>query len=226
MKSDYLENLRSRDPLPTERVLHLLGFTESRVGGYERKWGNLEVSCVEWLGTWNFVCSWVTPREMGIPEFRVGPLTSPAALLATLYDQCGGAFRRSLSAPTELRIGMEELEYQRKTRALTPQAPTVWADRQYLRFCFNFIRQNLDDDGCAITLSASNGQLRIDCMPRPLTIYCPVRGEWVGSSEISANDVAEKLPKRFRRKFVALRQEAHSVIIDSRIVPAQFFESD
>jgi hypothetical protein len=53
-----------------------------------------------------------------------------------------------------------------------------------------------------------------------------VRGEWVGSSEISANDVAEKLPKRFRRKFVALRQEAHSVIIDSRIVPAQFFESD
>jgi hypothetical protein len=163
---------------------------------------------------------------MGIPEFRVGPLTSPAALLATLYDQCGGAFRRSLSAPTELRIGMEELEYQRKTRALTPQAPTVWADRQYLRFCFNFIRQNLDDDGCAITLSASNGQLRIDCAPQSLTVYCPVRGEWVGTSEIAAESLFRLVPKRFNRPLISLLQYGDKITIDSRNVPARFVEVD
>jgi hypothetical protein len=226
MDSDYFEKLRSRDQLPTEQVLDLIGFTESRVGGYERKWGNLEVGCAEWLGSWHFAGWWVTSRELGFPEFRVGPMTSPASLLATLYDHCGSAFSRSLWLPTELRIGKEELEYRRKTRALTPQPPTVWADRKYLRFCLNYIRQKLGDDSCLITVSASDGQLKIDCAPQSLTVYCPVRGEWVGTSEIAAESLFRLVPKRFNRPLIALLQYGDKVTIDSRNVPARFVEVD
>lgn len=189
----------------------------------------MEVSCAEWLGSWHFIGSWVTPREMGSPEFRVGPSVSPAGLLATLYRQCGDAFRRSaFGLPKEFVIGKEEGDYQRKTRALTPQAPAVWADRKFLRFCFNYIGSRLSGSTGAymLTLSVSNGQLRINCAPQPFTICCPVTGEWLGASEIAADDLFERLPKRFNREFIALRQQGDRVIIDSRIVPARYFEPD
>jgi hypothetical protein len=163
---------------------------------------------------------------MGLSEFQIGPMTSPATLLATLYDQCGDAFRRLSSLPTELRIAKEEWIYERRIRALASQAPTVWADRQYLRFCFNYIRRGLDEDGCAITLSASNGQLRIDCAPQSLTVYCPVRGEWVGTSEIAAESLFRLVPKRFNRPLISLLQYGDKITIDSRNVPARFVEVD
>lgn len=166
---------------------------------------------------------------MGIPEFRVGPSVSPAGLLATLYSRCGDAFRRSaFGLPKEFVIGKEEGDYQRKTRALTPQAPTVWADRKFLRFCFNYIgsRLSVSTGAYMLTLSVSNGQLRIDCAAQLLAICCPVRGEWLGASEIAADDLFERLPKRFNREFIALRQQGDRIIIDSRIVPSRFVETD
>jgi hypothetical protein len=220
------EKLKSDERMPMEDVLELLEFRRNALGALERRWPQLTVSTTEWLGAWHFICSWVTQRRAGIPEFRAPPTTSPVELLSVLYQLCEGAFKESAEVPPELEIGRRYLEYQRKIRDLTPPPPTVWADREFFRFCLSYIERANDWSTAdyRIAFKFYNGQLCIAVRETGREVYCPARGTWLDTSEVSGRDLFRRAPKRFTSLAVSLKQEGQALVVDGHSVPATWIE--
>jgi hypothetical protein len=216
---EYIDWLKGRVPLPTDRVLEGLGFKLNALGNYERQWGPVKMIAPEWLGAYHFLCTWMSAdrRKMGCPEFRVPGNVAPAILLAVLYDHCGGAFGGDL--PPEFQIGKEELRFQHNLLSLR-KFPTVWAERTFFRFCISYLQQKRDwvDEDYSARLDIVGSQLRIACKAQ--TVFCPIRGEWLGALTVSARDLFVRLPKRFSRSVVVLAQEGNVLRIDGYSIPA------
>jgi hypothetical protein len=222
---DYADFLRSRDPVPTEQILEQLNFKKNNLGNYFRTWANLRVAALEWLGGYHFILTWasVDRRSAGQPELRVPAKVAPALLLAVLYDSSKDAFSKG-GLPPELQIGKEELEYRRKTQALMPPPPTIWADRKFLRFCLSYVDRAADwsQDDYVLRLAFAGEQLRIQAKSQ--TVFCPARGNWLGASIVSARDLFRRIPKRFLSQVVALQQKGDALVIDRRTVKAKWEE--
>jgi hypothetical protein len=147
---------------------------------------------------------------------------APAILLAVLYDHCGEAFGSDL--PLEFQIGKEELRFQHNLMSLR-KFPTVWADRTFFRFCISYLQRKCDwvEDDYSVRLDIVGNQLRI--VSRAQTVFCPIRGEWLGASSVSARNLFVRLPKRFSRSVVVLAQEGKALRIDGYLIPAEWKET-
>jgi hypothetical protein len=223
--ADYITRLRSPEPMPTAQVLEELGFKRSRLGCYARNWERLEVVAPEWFGGYAFLCTWWSPnrRTFGIPEFRVPSKIAPACLLAILYKECSGAFGQG-ALPIEFQIGKAQYEIQRKIQSIIPAPPTIWADRKFLRFCLSYLDKSSDwtNEDYPLRLLVTGKQLRMEGKPR--TVCCPVHGEWLGISIVSAKALFRGLPKRFLSSVVPLQQEGKAVRIGRYSIPATWEE--
>jgi hypothetical protein len=218
---DYIARLQSLEPIPTAQVLELLGFKRNRLGCYTRNWERLEVVAPEWFGGYHVLCTWWTAnrRTLGIPEFKIPGKIAPACLLAILYQECSGAFQRG-ALPLEFQIGKARYELQSKIQSIIPPPPTIWADRKFLRFCLSYMDKSADwaNEDYTIRFRAADNQLRVQ--GKSETVFCPVRGEWLGVSKVSARTLFRVLPKRFSHSVVALQQEGKALRIDGHLIPA------
>jgi hypothetical protein len=217
-----LEKLRDQTPLPIDEVLQLLAFEQTRFGNFERKWGRLTVSCGIWFYGWHFMCDWFDGRTIGCPEFRVAEKIAPVSLLAVLYRMCGDAFTAG-ELPPEFELGKQENAEQRRARLLIPQVPTVWADREFLRFCLAYLERADDWSGADYTIGLSIADEQLMIKSKSRTVHCPAKGAWRGSSEVSARHFYRRVPKRFSGHVVKLGQRDDGLLIDSHILPAKWF---
>ena len=196
------------------------------MGVYSQSWGNLDIDAPEWLGGYHFICSWRAPdgRSAGMPEFRVASRVAPALLLALLYQECRPSFAKGI-LPIEFQIGKEELDFQRKLRSLIPPPPTIWAEREFLRFCLSYLDKGADwsKEDYSLRFAVADEQLRIE--GRLQKIFCPARGSWLGVSTVSARDLFRRLPRRFVNIVVVLQQKGNGLLIDGRLIPAHWEES-
>jgi hypothetical protein len=222
--NQYIDWLKGRIPLHTGDVLERLGFRRNELGNYERQWGQVKMIAPEWLGAYHFSCDWVSAdrRTIGCPEFRVPRKVAPAILLAVLYDHCGGAFGGDL--PLEFQIGKEELKFQHNLLSLR-KFPTVWAERTFFRFCLSYLQRKRDwvEEDYSVRLDVVGNQVRIACKGQ--TVFCPIRGEWLGASTVSARNLFVRLPKRFSKSVVVLAQESKVLRIDGYSIPAVWEEA-
>lgn len=220
---ENVDKLHNREPLPMEDVLQLLGFERNELGGYEKSWGRLTVTGVEWLNLWHFWCLWSSERTLGYPEFRVPNRIAPVKLLAVLYQLCRDAFHDA-EFPEVFEVGKQEFEEQRRLRDIIPPPPTVWADSKFLRFCLTYVERG--DDWSSydypICFSVEDGQLKIKS--KSSTVFCPARGGWLGSSVVQAREFYRRLPKRFMSDVVTLQQHGKSLHVGSHVIPAHWVE--
>jgi hypothetical protein len=223
--ADHIARLQSLAPISTAQVLEELGFKQNRLGCYARNWERLEVVAPECFGGYAFLCTWWSPnrRTFGIPEFRVPSKIAPACLLAVLYKECSGAFEQG-ALPIEFQIGRAQYEIQRKIQSIIPAPPTIWADRKFLRFCFSYLDKSSDwmNEDYPLRLLVTGNQLRMEAKSR--TVCCPIRGEWLGISTVSAKTLFRGLPRRFSSSVVALQQEGKAVRIGRYLIPATWEE--
>jgi hypothetical protein len=222
--TQYLERIASRNPLPSEEAFELLAFQRKSSEVFVRNWGsNLEVSAVGWLAGYQVLCHWWSPnrRNAGIPEFHVGRKIAPCWLLTVLYETCAGAFPKD-ELPPEFVVGKREFELKQSTRLIRPAPPTVWADREFLRFCLSYLDKTADwaNENYLMRFCMRDGQLRIK--GKNGTVHCPARGEWLGISTISARDLFRVLPKRFVNNVVRLCQEQEAMLVDGHRIPARW----
>jgi hypothetical protein len=154
---------------------------------------------------------------------RVAENIAPVSLLAVLYRMCSDAFTAA-EQPPEFDVGKQEDAEQRRARLLAPQLPTMWADREFLRFCLAYLERADDWSGTdyTIRLSIADEQLMIRSKSR--TVHCPAKGAWRGSSEVSARHFYRRVPKRFSGHVVKLAQRDDGLLIDSHILPAKWIE--
>jgi hypothetical protein len=220
---DRVETLKSQEFIPVEQLLSLLGFEENKLGNYERTWGPLNVSAALWLGGWQVSSYWVGGRKAGYLEFRIPLKISPAGFLAVLYENTHDAFA-SMQLPPELGIGKEESKYRATLRELMPSPPTIWADRHFFRFCLSRIEKNSDWSVAdfQVNFAVVSGQLRF--VAADLTVYCPARGAWLGTSEVSGRELFRKVPKRFADSVVRLEQHGKALVIGGRHIGASWRE--
>jgi hypothetical protein len=223
---DYIARLQSLESMPTAQVLELLGFKRNRLGCYAHNWERLEVVAPEWFGGYHVLCTWwsANRRTLGIPEFKIPSKIAPACLLAILYKECGGAFQRG-TLPLEFQIGKARYEFQTKIQSIIPPPPTIWAGRKFLRFCLSYLDKRADwaIEDYTIRLSAADNQLRFQ--GKSETVFCPVRGEWLGVSKVAARALFRGLPKRFSQPVVALQQEGNALRVDRHLIAAAWEDS-
>jgi hypothetical protein len=211
------DTLQSQELLPVEDILQSLGFERNDLGGYEKNWGPLTLSSIEWLGGWHFIGYWIGRRTAGCPEFRAPSKVVPASLLAALYANYREAFQGQ-DLPTPLIRGKQEWENEIRLHAAKPPAPTVWADREFFRFCLSYIEKG--DDWSSydypIKFAVFDHQLKFESKSR--IVFCPARGQWSGPLQVQAKDLYRRLPKRFMGEVVALRQHGEKLLVGSQVI--------
>ena len=172
-------------PQPIEAILPGLGFAETELG-FARRWSGLDfVACEDPLA-WTLMREGrVTEREMWPPRnLRVNSPIKPIELMATLYKMWADTFESAAPPDEHLRLGKAWLDYQRELRNLIPQPPTLYAEREFFRFCLTHIERRHDwaEADYAIVFSQIPGQLRIRA--GETEFHCPAEGEWVGEAMV------------------------------------------
>lgn len=222
---DFPHDMLQEQPL--EAVLDLLGFVPANLGRV-RQFGDLEFGVCESLN-----CSFlsrdgrVTSRTWTPPyEVRIFSPIAPIDLMATIYRLWSEVYPNQEPPDTDLYLGMKWTEYRREVKKLIPPPPTLWADREFLRFCLTYIERSHDwvDADYEIRFSQAPGQLLI--IAKDSEVYCPARGNWVGEIVISAKALFRHLPKRFIGHVVTLQSEGDKLRIDTRVFPARWTERD
>jgi hypothetical protein len=146
--------------------------------------------------------------------------------MATIYRLWAEVYPDQGVSDTDLHFGKEWIAYQRELKRLIPPPPTVWADREFFRYCLSYIERQHDwlDQDYQITFSQVAGQLRIGA--KDIEIYCPARGNWFGAVNISAKDLFHRLPKRLMGHVVRLELAAAKLSIDGHPIVARWVEAD
>jgi hypothetical protein len=211
--------------LPLEKVLNLLEFEKTPLG-YGRQWGDLVFSITESFNCWFLIRgSHKTQHEFSLPhEVRVMSRISPIEMMALIYRLWAEVHTKQEPLDECLVWGEKWTSYRRQIKALIPPPPSIWADREYLRFCLTYIERQRDwvDHDYEIRFSQIPGQLRIKALETE--VYCPARGNWIDESIISAKDLFRRLPKRFIGDVVVFQNKGNKLMIDSREIPARFSE--
>jgi len=215
------------NPLPLEAVLPMLKFMPTDKG-YVRKWNDLEFVACESIGCWFLIRDgYCTKREAWPPhEIRIFSPISPMELMATIYKLWAAVYRNKETLDPLLIWAKEWVDYQHEIKALIPPPPTIWAEREFLRHCFNHIERMHDwiDTDYDICFSQTRGQLRINA--KNMELYCPAHGNLLGETVVSAKDLFHRLPKRFSGQVVMLQINGDKLIIDRHVIPAHWDEGD
>lgn len=188
-----------------EAVLKMLEFAPANLG-VTRKYGNLEFGVCESIGCSFLSCNGlVTSRTWTLPqEVRIFSPITPIELMATIYRLWAEVYPDQEVSDADLHFGKEWIAYQREVKRPIPPPPTMWADREYLRFCLTYIVRQHDwiDEDYEIRFSRVPGQLRM--VAKDLEVFCPARGDWLGEVIVSAKALFRGIPMRFMGSFVAL----------------------
>lgn len=222
------------DKLNVKDALKVLGFVELPSNGcYFQRWGIVEFTACESMFGWSLIRSYTkrtesapkAMREFGSPyEIKMGGEIAPVDLMAIIYPIWAEAYPGKEPEDVFLIWGKEWLDYQNDVKKLIPPMPTIWADREFLRYCLTYIERQHDwiDEDYPIRFSQSVGQLRINA--KDTEIYCPARGNWVGESIVSAKELFRRIPKRFVGYFVTLKIMGDKLMIDTRVIPAKWVD--
>ena len=215
------------DKMPLDKALEVLEFIPTPLG-YQRKWDDLEFSAAESFDCWFLMRDgFCTKRTACQPhDVRISTPIAPIELMAAIYRLWSEVYAPKESLDPFLLWGKEWIDYQQEIKKLIPPPPTLWAEREFLRHCLNYIEQHIDwvDDDYDIVFSQSSGQLRINA--NKIELYCPARGNWIGETTISAKKLFRGLPKRFIGPAVMLQTKSDKLIIDGRQIPARWSECD
>jgi hypothetical protein len=222
---DFPSELMQKQPL--DAVLNMLGFVPADVG-VARNYGGLEFGVCESIDC-SFLSrdGWVTSRTWTPPyEVRIASPISPIELMATIYRLWAEVFPNKEPPETDLYLGKEWLAYQREVKRLIPPPPTLWADREFLRFDLTYVERQHDwvEKDYEVRFSQAPGQLRINAMDTE--VYCPARGNWVGVAVVQAKVLFRQLPKRFLGHVVMLEAKAAHLNIERHAIPARWVDPD
>ena len=155
-------------------------------------------------------------------EMRLPGKIAPIEIMSIIYKRWKDA-NQGVDADDDLLIlGQKWIDYKKVLQLLIPKAPTLWADRQFFRFCLTFIEQRHDwvETDYEVEFSYTTGQLKISA--KDIILFCPARGTWVGKSTVSAKLLFHRIPKRFIGNLVSLRAESNKLWIDSRKVDSKW----
>jgi hypothetical protein len=214
------------DKQPIERVLQTLEFEPYDLG-YRREWGLLELTACEAINCWFLVRSYSTPREIGWPyEIRIEANIAPIELMAIIYRLWAEAHPGTETHDAYLVWGKEWIDYKREMKSLIPRPPTVWAEREFLRYCLTYIERQHDwiDADYEIRFSQVSGQIKITA--NNTEVYCPAHGNWVGESVVQAKELFRSLPKRFMGNVVMLQALGDKIGIDNRKFKARWVDRE
>ena len=215
------------DEVSIEDAAVALDFHE-KDGGYLREWDGLRFYLFEVpVGAVLLRDGFHTKRSAWPPvEHRLPSMIAPVKLMATIYRLWAEVFSGREPADAYLLWGKEWIDYQRQLRALIPPPPTLWAHREFFRYCLKHIDPNHDwtQTDYEITLSSIPGQLRITT--KLAEVYCPAHGTWLGEAMVSARELFERLPIRFSSSTVLIQCDAGRLRVGSAEVPATWQEPE
>lgn len=211
--------------LPIEETLRILGFNEkSQFGNPKRSWGPLEVIAGPWVGCWELMFStkWRSEDVIPIPyEVPTPPKVTPIVILSIVHHAWNSWFSW-LDTPADLQLGKEfgERNWEEQLQELLNR-PTLWADRDFFRFCVSYLDKLFDwsAEDFRVTLSYTDGQLKLRI--KDIEVHCPARGNFNGTLTLpSARQFFRYLPKRFIDDTVLIEIiDKEKVIIGSRQLP-------
>jgi len=218
---------RLTTPQPIEAILPGLGFAETELG-FARRWSGLEfVACEDPLA-WTLMREGrVAEREMWPPHnLRASSPIKPIELMAMLYKMWADTFETAAPPDEHLRLGKAWLDYQRELRDLIPQPPTIYAEREFFRFCLTHIERRHDwaEADYEVAFSQIPGQLRIHA--KETEVHCPADGKWVGEAMVSARELFRRLPKRFMGQTLRISLQGDKLLFDGHPIAAQWREQD
>ena len=209
---------------PIEDTLRILGFDEeNQFGNPKRSWGPLEVVAAPWVGCWllMFSAKWRGKDVIPIPyELRIPPKETPIVILSIIHEVWQSWFS-SIDTPADLRLGKEfgERNWEEQLQEYLNR-PTLWADREFFRFCVSYLDKFLDwpEEDIRVELSYTDGQLKLRVKDKE--VHCPARGNFNGTLTLSARQFFRYLSKRFIGDTVLIQViEKEKVIIGSRQLP-------
>ena len=160
---------------------------------------------------------WCEPREL-----RIFSPIAPIELMATIYRLWAEVFEKRDSQDSCLSWGKAWLDYQNELKRLIPPPPTLWAEREFLRLCLNYIDKTCDwtEEDYEVSFASIPGQLRLAA--KNIELFCLARGNWVGEVSISAKELFRHLPKRFLGPAVMLQAKNEVLRIENRELRARW----
>lgn len=216
------------EPLPNEEILKSLNFKKNQIGCYEKQIDILKVSACEWFGGWAYTAYFNTGRTAAMQEFNViSEDIATIDILTTLYKIWFDAFGKKVAedrTPTELYYGKIHFEYKKNIQKLLPPKPTIWADREFFRFCISYIDKHIDwsENDYEIRFSKFEDQLCLTA--KDIVLYCPARGQWLDTMSVSARHMYRSVPKRFLGDIVIISADPESITIDSHLIEARYID--
>lgn len=221
---NFPTNLTKQQPLAN--LLESLDFIKTDTG-YAWKTDKLDFSItMGFFNTWFLVRGpYITSRAMYTEhEILLESNISPIEFMAKLYKLWSEVFNNQETSDPNLIWGQKWIQYQEDVKAMIPPPPTIWADREFLRFCLSHIERLHDwiDKDYEISFTQIPGQLKITA--NHTTVYCPARGYLLGEIVVSAKALFRHLPKRFIGDIVSLQSKGDKLLLDGRSFPARWVE--
>lgn len=216
--------------LPIEESLKLLGFHyNSKSGLLQCNWGPIEVDAGPWIWDWKLIITInIHSRDIiYVPqELSVGLIMRPIDILVIIYSACDSLFQKE-EPPQELKWGKIELKrYREERRQEYESRPKVWAEKDFFRFCINYLEKRNDwsSEDYDVTFSHADGQLKLKA--KDDIVFCPAIGTFNGTLTISARQLFRRLPKRFLKStvFIQVLKEQKATIA-SHLIPACWIEN-
>lgn len=205
------------EKMPIDKALDALGFVKTEEIGYSREWDGVAFDASESFLGWCLIFGGhISRREMIEPfPIHIPSEIAPIDLMATIYKYWAMAYPNK--DPNELSLiwGKEWIDYKKELRQLIPDVPTVWADREFFRYCLSFIEKRIDWDKADydIEFSFENGQLKI--VAQDIALFCPSFGQLIGTTKASARQLFRRIPKRFLGGLVSINSDGKKLLIDS-----------
>jgi hypothetical protein len=211
---------------PIEDTLRILGFDdESKFGNPKKSWGPLEVEAGPWVGGWLLIFSteWRSERVLPVPYESLIPLNERPIVVLSIVHEAWHSWFDWMDTPDDLRLGKEfgERNWKEQLQEYLCR-PTIWADREFFRFCVSYLDKFTDwpEEDTRVELSYADGQLKLKIKNKE--VYCPARGKFAGRLTLSARQFFRYLSKRFIGDTVLIQViEEEKVIIGSRLLPRQ-----
>ena len=217
------------ETLPIEEALRVLKFDgRSQFGSQQRHWGVIEVIAHPWAPIYCLLISINKYSEdiIYLPQERkIASKMKPIDILAIIYSACDSLFQYE-DPPKELHWGQIYKErYWEIRRQEEEKRPKLWAEREFFRFCLNYIAQYNDwsVEDYDVDFTYSDGQLKIKA--KDMEVCCPARGTFYGTLTFSARQLYRKMPKRFIDTSVLIIVWSNDrAIIASTLLPANWIE--
>jgi bifunctional DNA-binding transcriptional regulator/antitoxin component of YhaV-PrlF toxin-antitoxin module len=187
-------------PVPVEEALRILGFKENQFGNPSRKWGPMTVTAGVWIGCWELLLTFDQMpggRTILLPtEIRIRMEIAPVDILGLLLHTWKGRFPLE-KAPDDLRLGQVFLDKLDEEQQEYLNSPSLFAEREFFRFCIAFIEKHKDWSEADYDVLFSYKDRQLSILVEDIEVCCPARGKFDGTVTVSGRHLFRYLPKRF-----------------------------